>query len=312
MNQNLQPIPTTSNTPSIGNMGGAIYEKIHDRVRYFSNKIYSSIQDLNLDVEMLKSEFDRTGASKYVLRFIVKSDLTGLSNLEARIKLGGKFSGFDLVYIGLQDKSREAIASIAQLEDEIIEKVSESPAKESQKQISGYTISCLDAASVTDLDLEDIVDIYKKTYERFVCDMDLVSMRQLVDNNLVMIARSLEQNKIVAIVMIEIGKMQTELGEFKIAEITEAATIKLHRGKGLCKSITQQAINQLDNVDLIYAESRANHYPINRAYYNLGMGYCGRVAMLGTIDGYNDAEFSSLTEYRSFNVWAIAKENHNY
>ena len=98
--------------------------------------------------------------------------------------------------------------------------------------------------------------------------------------------------------------MKTTRGAFGICELSEMATKKEHRGKGLVTYATQLLMEEIkDDVDMIYAEARACHRAINQSFKNLGFQYGGRLEKHCTLSGAHDVEEQG--PYENLNVWYV-------
>jgi len=222
---------------------------------------------------------------------------------ETEIPLRGEWKDYSIIYYGENNIERFSPPEILKAEDALIEQVfrnrkSYDPLEKVRKL--GYRI---ETGSLKRNDIDQIYQVYRDAFTRYLFEITPETVRNLLDNEDVRVAVARDLNdQIVAIIVGEIAEIRTDLGNLKICELSDEATLKPHRGMGLNQACVKALIEELNNsgIDLIYQEDRACHIAVNQQSANLGFMYAGRLNKHCVIGG--DREIQEEGPYENLNV----------
>ena len=294
MTQNVEYVPL-----SIGPVGYPSYDAGNDRVKLLSEGIHSSAETVNRSLEDAIDLMVEHGASRLTARFVTQFPYGG--NVEARIQLNNGFSGMFITYVGINLPSRRPSEREYTDEEELLGQVLSREPSPRRPLPEGYQVEFLETANLRESDIPDLVTLYRDEFPTYTAVLDEGSVRQMVQNSIVYAVRN-SSGRIVSTAVAEIAKIPTERGELRICELSEMATSNGEKGKGLVTSATDRLIDEIrDRVDMIYAEARAPHLPINRSFRNLGFQYGGRLRRHCTLSGAREVEVHGPHE--DLNVW---------
>lgn len=288
--------------PSLGQIGVMYYDSTNNRIKFFSSDIHSSAQSIDSLIGQGIGMMQQNAATRLNARFFVRGNYRN-KNIEARIHLNNGFSGIDLVFIGVNAQERTDTTAVTSAEDELISNVlAGQPSRRSIPDM--YQIQRLSTASLCEEDINSMVELYGEAFTTYTAVLDAGSVSAMVENSVVYAVRERQTGKIVSTAVAEIGVIQTPEREFRICELSEMATRREHRRQGLVTAATRTLIEEIrDSVDLIYAEARACHMPINQSFFNMGFSYAGRLSKQCVLSG--DHEVSESGPYENLHVWYI-------
>jgi hypothetical protein len=303
MNANLKMIALQEYIPpSLGKIGEFYYDHKNNRIKYFCTQIHHSLDPIEELVEEGISRMRTHHATRLNARFFAKKGLF-LQDTEAVIPLEDQYSDLNLLFIGVNQPSRLDSAYVKEKEDILISEVF-SDRKKHRHNLDGYLIDRLNFLNATDQDIHDIVRLYHECFPTYTSVLDEDSVRSMIEHSVVYSARFIKTGKLVSLSVGEIGRIETSRGEFVICELSEMATKNEHRGRGLVTSITHRLIGEISpSVDLMYAEARACHKPINQSFFNMGFQYAGRLNKQCILSGVH--EVSEKGPYENLNVWYL-------
>jgi len=285
--------------PSIGEIGRPYYDKENDRIKFFSTEVFESFEKIEQAVSEAYRLMQDHNATRINLRFLSKLDY--LFNVEAKISLNKGFSGINLYFIGINDYSRLSSEEILVQEDNIISRVKNKPL-----DLEGHVDlpEKFELSNLKDYCFNDIMQLerlYNEAFKTYTAELNSITIKEMLENSVVYGIRY--KGAVVSTVVAEIANIKLNDGrDFRISELSEMATFREFRGKGLVSYATRALLKDIsDKVDLIYAEDRASHLPINRAFYKLGFDYAGRLNKQCILSGDRDVEEQG--PYENLNVW---------
>jgi len=287
--------------PSIGRIGEPYYDEKNDRVKYFSTSIFEDRNSIDDEIVRATQIAEDNQASRITMRFITPTGVY-MGN-EANIALGNGFTGFSLLYYGENNGSRVPDESETMAEDVIIQDI-HTKQRNSEKRCPGrYAIVKLEPGNVSEQDIMGLEKLFAEAFTTYTTTLDQESIREMIANNVAYAARD-QDGRIVSIAVAERAEFDVEERTFSVAELSEYATKKEHRSQGLAQETTRALLNELmGNTEIIYAESRASHYAVNKVFYNLGFDYRGRLAKHCVLSG--DQEVDEQGPYENLNVWSM-------
>ncbi|MBU0471731.1 MAG: GNAT family N-acetyltransferase [Nanoarchaeota archaeon] len=300
MNQEIQNQEYIN--PSIGEIGKIYFDDRNNRIKFFSTQIHhdaDSIDDLVFRGEQLMIE---ENATRLNARFFTTARYE--RNVEARISLNNGHIGTDLLYIGVNLSDRSDPEKVMLAERELIESVLSTEPHMRSRLSEGYSIERLTSESLTNQEVDSLVDLYSEAFNTYTTDLNASAVREMISHSVVYGVRDSRNNQIVSTVVAEITKMTLSEENFSICELSEMATRREYRGQGLVTLATKELIEDIrDDVDLIYAEARACHTPINQSFHNMGFHYAGTLLKQCMLSG--DHEVDESGPYENLNVWYV-------
>jgi len=290
--------------PSLGRIGEMYHDERNERVKFFSTDIHSDKGSIDLFVDKGIIMMESNHATRMTARFFCKGDLDYNNHREAIIPLTGRFAGIDLVFIGFNVWDRIEDPKTLEAEDHLVIQARCGLQREQRGVSSEYIIERLDISKITPDDFCSLERLYAEAFETYTTTLDRAAISDMISNSVVYGVRSLSDDQIVSTAVAEIGVVPTERGDFRICELSEMATRRDHRGRGLVTMATMVLVDEIYNdTDLIYAEARACHLPINRSFHNMGFSYAGRLMKQCLLSG--DHEIDESGPYENLNVWYI-------
>lgn len=288
--------------PSIGKIGVMYYDSFNDRVKFFSTEICDSVDSIDRLIEDGKRMMSQFKATRLHAKFFLRNGYACNRNLEARIPLDNRNGGIDLLFVGINSHSRVDHPNVLKAEDNLLSRVVERKPN-LKNQISGrYKIQRLKISEISRQDITSMVELYQEAFSEYVSELNESNVRDMIKNSIVYGVKEKNTNQIVSTVVGEIAAIPTSVRNFKICELSEMATKKEHRGRGLVTYAAKILIKDIINsVDLIYAGARACNGAVNRSFFNLGFSYAGRLNKQCRISG--DYDVLECGPYANINIW---------
>lgn len=307
------------NNENVGSIGSLRpeYNALNSRVKGWVLRgsaidiIYNDQTQIRETVDQSYETASNNGASRIMLRAIVESgrnieEYHGIRE-EARIPLKGRYSGLDLVYLGRNFEPRQTPRRILEQEEKILRDCIERGASaRNDKDVRGA--ANYDIESLTEPNKQDVKDIRAtmiQTYERngrviMWYEPSIENMTEILENSVTAVGRM--DNKIVSVALAEEAELPTEMGNFRMYEVSDCATLKEHRRRGLnqaCVNLLLKTIlnNHADNINM---EARACNIGINQSMINIGFLHAGFIQRHVFIGGDRDIYFPGDLE--DFNV----------
>lgn len=287
--------------PSIGIIGQMYFDERNNRIKFFSEEIHSTRAGIAQNVvNGYNMMFDKK-ATRLNARFFSQATNYG-RYVEAKVPLSSNFSGIDLLFVGINEQVRMDKPEILFKEDELIEGIHSVAPHNRLVLPEGYSLERLDHSTIAKNDIFAMVELYQQAFPTYTTTLDDESVFNMVKNSKVYGVR--HDDQIVSTSVGEVSSIKTSLGNFNICELSEMATRKDHRGKGLVTLATNALVEEIrPEMDLIYAESRSCHKAINQSFYNMGFTYAGRLIKQCILSG--DHEVSENGPYENLNVWYL-------
>ncbi len=228
---------------------------------------------------------------------------------EARIPLNNGWKGFDLVYVAINLHERKSDAETVNKEDRLILE-----AMERRKNVdyllrnsNEYTF---EINRIRKEDIDDIVRLYREAYTRYTVEINSKNVWKMVSNPNAVVVTARHEGRIVSIGVGEIGSIDMTLEKrskkLEICEISDAATLREHRGKGLYQGIIATMMPELTKrVHLIFSEARASEMSVNQATVNSGFVYAGRLdghCVIGGDEEIKETRNGKESRYGNLNV----------
>lgn len=295
--------------PSIGKVGEMYFDEMNARIKFFSSEMHDNSETIEALVQQGIEMMNEQETTRLNARFFAK--LGHKSKLvEARIPLNNGHTGIELLFVGYNVKNRRSSIDVITAEDEIIDRVrAKQVTPHNQVQLS-YSVERLTPESVTQQDIKDMVTLYQEAFTTYTTTLDYKAVEDMIANSVVYGVRD-QNNKVVSTVVGEVATIETDSDIFRVCELSEMATLREHRGHGLVTYATKMLIDEVRNdLDLIYTEARACHYAINRAFFNLGFQYAGRLNKQCILSG--DSEIAESGPFENLNVWYVLPNKVDY
>jgi hypothetical protein len=318
----------TSNTKRLGSVGPMWppeFDERNHRVKGFCSEVINRWSEYTSKLEELHRLANEKCVSRITARFILSNGTNIDGRIEARIPLDGRWKGHELIYYGQNKEDRADNLRILEEEKRRIDYIMDTsnvlpvPKKLAFARVKrhGSTLSFLEQ-SISEGDLENLVDLYKSSYDEYTIPLTSESIRTLIGDpgNLVAVARENDTGKIISIAIAETHsrEVQTNKGPrtFSFSELSDAATYPDRRGEGIYTAIGISLMSKLTerNVDLVYGEARACNFGVNVACRKMGRAFYGTLQKHCVMQGLREVEEQGI--YENLHVWAITHDElHN-
>ena len=300
---------------SVGILNEYFVDRTNERVKgFFLEPIESEVSLDNIIKgfdEQFKHNVDRVTARIFLTNKLLPYLRDNLkSHLEAIVPLDGEFKELSLIYLGKNVPSRYEKKGITYQEIKMADEIN------STDRVVDYDTSILKVTSknfsvniedtLSIKDEERLVAIYKKSFsDTYLFEMNLENVQKLTrnKNNIKAIARN--NNEIVSIGVGEFKEFKVDNKNFKLVELSDAATDTDYMNNGLytatCALLMKKFYKR--KIDLIYGEARAAHKGVNIACKTSGRNLYGMLHKHCKIGG--PKTINETGPYENLNVWAI-------
>lgn len=281
--------------PSVGHVDGSIrYDSLNNRISVFEPRICQDMDSLERIIRNSREVGNENNASRIFIRGFVPNDfISQIENLEGHIPLQNNFEGYNLIYLGENSSSRRDRNSVDSQLGELLSRL-EQRERLIRDLNSNYIIERLDTSIVTNCDVEQIISLGNSGFDEYCSEFTTNSVYSMIENSPFFIARCLNTNEIASMLVGEIATIETDLGEFRLAEESEMVTSLNHRGHNLASNLVSRLTEEIHcEVDIITAEARANHGPAIGAFINSGFQNRGTLYNAVRISGESEIEQST-------------------
>lgn len=267
---------------SIGSVGSPYFDSINDRTKGFLTTVHCSLDAVRETLSGILAEhkrgsrmtirvFTSAAVSRDAVRAITLSD--GLRKMQCEALIPVERKGVDaIVYFGWNASSRYTSRA---LWDDEWELVSRATRRHNGHRVlpSGYRF-CMtrcDARGYSPSDIQTLLTIYRRDYSGYLVEFTEASVREMLEVNWVATVR--HEKTIVAVAMAELAEISVGTETLSLAEISEVATHPDHlrRGLGHATVSSLAARLQKQEIDVVYSETRANHYAIHAVTFDAGL-----------------------------------------
>ncbi len=249
-----------------------------------------------------------TNFSRLTMRAVVSDDFLWTNAAELResveaiipLEEGSPFAGTSLVYFGANQADRKSDENtMATCEGNLRTALGESPRTPQQMlaraQLNGYDVALTQADHTYSLDDKVAGDLYK-LYKPFGWTPDQVL--ELLNSPQRMLATASKEGEVVSAGIAEMGSVAIEFGSdqqypLDIVELTDAATLVEHEGRGLYSAVSTELLKQLaqqykgsPSSLIILGESNASALGVLKTARHQGRTFATEV---GTAYGYNQS-----------------------
>jgi len=282
----------------LGLFGDPYFDERNNRVKFFSTDIHTERRTIDSLLAQCVGLMRQENATRVNARFLSSGNYES-EDIEATIPLNNGFSGIEILFVGINDPERMSSAEVLEEEERILAEACP-PERHIRKIPDEYKIEHL--KTLQDGDIDTLVELYSEAFTTYTSPLDHESIREMVENSEVYVARYKPTGRIVSVSVAEIAELKTPVGNIRVCELSEMATFREHRGKGLVTATTYALTRAIRNrVDMMFAEARACHMPVNRAFHNMEFRYAGRLNKQCILSG--DHEVIEEGPYENLNVW---------
>ena len=288
--------------PSLGKIGMMYYDQRNNRIKFFSEALHYTKENIDSLVEQGISMMHTNRATRFTARFLASNSMDyNNDGIEAVIPLEGIFKDFSLIYLGINTPNRQDNDRTLAKESQMVNDLYLRQPDGRYPSLEDYQAERLVVAD--DRNVNSLFELYKEAYATYTVELNHKNIADMINSSSPFyIARHSETQEIVSAAIAEISGIKTNLGSFRICELSEMATRREHRGRGLVTFITRILVNEIyKNLNLIYAEARSCHLPINRVFYNMDFHFGGRLNKQCILSG--DHEINESGPYENLNVW---------
>jgi hypothetical protein len=300
---------------SVGAVWPPRYDRHNERIKGFCPHVISSGRDAARMLAAVRESECANPATRITIRAFVRQGLVeGLNGrdgllLEARMDADNAVRGCELVYLARNSPERSPPREVMERELGFVRGVSslscEAPDDARGKvHRNGYTLAKLNGDGK--LAVETLLSLYRETFSEYTFDITRDSVESMLGNgNIVMVGRD-SRGGIVSSLVAEHCELPLENGQVvHLYELSDYATAREHRGKGLNTLMQIEAIGQIRSLygsdALIYSESRAAWGPVNYSSRRAGLSYCGTLLQHCII--VSDREFGEQGRFENLHVW---------
>lgn len=325
---------TNEKMGSIGAIWPPYYDSHNKRIKGFYPVLVNNIHQLiSMFEEVRKVEEQYNEATRTTFRVfakkevlteeIIKEPVAGQYCIEARIDARNVLPGYVIVYFGRNAEERMPDDETLKKEKDSVERILNTIAPISIEEARGkleknYIISIvwsnvqkredINIAELTDIDIDRLLELYHQAYERYTFDINETAIREMFSNgNIGMVCRN-SKSEIVSCLIAEHDEIRLEQGPpVHLYELSDAATFREHRGKGLITAMKMVAVDIIKNLHhgdaIIYGEARAAWKAVNISTRKVGGEYCGILPQHCVL--VSDRNFDEKGIYENLNVWGF-------
>lgn len=312
------------NNPNIGVLGRAHYQEVSDRVKGFCGSIVYHPDDygdhLETYVTPLIKEFN---PSRIIDRVLVREGVdikkavkdTNLK-LEATVRLGGQWEGYDWMMFGYNGPGRRLSQDTISKMERLVYRAAQESYVSPRSIPADFLLECISGQNLPARDLENLVSIFASSFGDYITPMtDQKYLREWImdPSTLPFVVRN-DKNQIVGVASGDLGKITFGNRTFRFMEIGDSGSDPAYRGLGFNRIIKHKLISEakLEGFDSVHTETRACWGSPNFGNARNGMIYCGLLPCNCVIRGPEDIPESSdpdledwARKYGSLNIWAL-------
>ncbi len=270
---------------SIGAIGEVSYEPVSDRSKGFLSDMHTSISAI-ADALSSVAAGHREG-SRLSIRLPIADNVSiplascvsvpwkdgAVLSCEAFIPVGRRGLG-GIMYFGANASSRQTSHSILIEEWKLLDCLTGAP-RTYREEPRGFCFESLECPSHEDI--HQLMSLYAASYQRYMTDFSPGSIRMMIADNEVSLARNGE-GTIVAVTQAEAVSVGIGGMDWILIELSDTATLPEYRSIGLSQLCKLRLVNaRRSETAIIYTESRANHAGVLRSNWNVGMESVGRL-----------------------------------
>jgi RimJ/RimL family protein N-acetyltransferase len=314
---------------SIGS-GQIGYDRINNRIKGFSEFKLREERDVRRLTEKLKDarernpQADRTTVRAMVSKRIIE-DLrlhpNGLGRVEAVVDIDNVDQNYVLAYFGENLPHRMSPQEIREQEATTIrdiQKIQPTNREAALKRLEAGEDGKYEIRLMENLDentLDQLVDLYRATFSDYTFDLNQESVRGMLEGNNRMFVTFSPKGDVAGAMVAEHASIQIENTTLELYELSDYATSREHRGKGIMTAMQIEAINLLRQMEggqqfIIYSENRAPWTPVNISSHKTGiMDYAGTLDKHCNIN--SDRDILETGNYENLNVF-VANGWHGY
>lgn len=292
----------SSVNPSIGSIGTMYHDERNNRVKYFSTKIHSSPKSIENEFNACVEMMQETGATRATMRAVANFPYVG-DSVEAAIPLNNGFGNHRIIYLGQVSGARTNPQEVLDEEAAMLRKILETGIVRVRNNPDIEVIR-ITKDSATGANIRDMVELYNEAFTTYTSALDENAVRSMIENTVVYGAAD-ETGRIISTSVAEIAAVPMESGKtLKLCELSEMATLRNYRGRGINSQVTEKLIEQImPLVNVIYAESRACHAPINAIFASHNFECAGTLQKHCILSG--DSNIREDGPYENLNVWHL-------
>lgn len=312
-----QAVAYTKN-PKVGSIGsvGLYYDERNSRIKGICGKLICKREDLEeffckiSDFEGRHPSASRTTVRAFVKKGLIEEIMRGTKfEVEAKIPADRAIEGFDFVYFGANRQGRIPDAETTKNEMENIQRVLSTikpiPEEKALERVerAGYRI-CFSTKGREDI--QTLLNLYSEAYAKYTFEINEDAINYMLNNgNRVVLARNAE-GKIASVLIAEGCNFEVDGQLVRLFELSDFATFKAERGKGLITALQVAAIKLIRSIypdALIYAEDRAPWLPVLKSSREAGMEYGGRLPFHCMLVSDRNFDYQQNHDYESLQVF---------
>lgn len=314
---------------SIGS-GRIGYDRVNNRIKGFSQFKLRTEKDVKKLTEQLKDareqnpQADRTTVRAMVSKRMIdelRAKPNGLGRVEAVVDIDNVDPDYSLVYFGENLPHRMSPPEIREQEAQMIEniqKIEPTTREAALKRLYDGENGRYQIRLVEELDedtLDQLVDLYRATFSDYTFDLNQETVMSMNEGRNRMFITFSPEGEVAGAMVAEHASIQIEDTALELYELSDYATSREHRGRGIMTAMQIEAINLLREMEngqqsVIYSENRAPWTPVNISSHKTGiMDYAGTLDKHCNIN--SDRDILETGNYENLNVF-VANGWHGY
>jgi hypothetical protein len=312
-------LTTQEKTGSVGASWPPRYDHHNRRVKGFCLSPLEGVSESRRMLETVRqASSENPHATRTTIRAFVRKGLTESVMregpnypTEARFDVSNALPGFEMVYFGRNSVCRISSGSVLSRELGSVWDISRMPRAEpghaaERVARAGYSVSRLNGDGRQEIGR--LVQLYQEAYQEYTFDITPQTVGGMLENgNIVIVARD-SASQVVSALIAEHVQLQLERGPLvHLFELSDYATFRAHRGRGLMTLLQMEAINAIRALPygreaVIYAEDRAAWKAVNQSSQRAGLTYSGTLNQHCVL--VSDRDFGEEGRFENLNVWA--------
>jgi hypothetical protein len=233
-----------------------------------------------------------------------------LFRLEAHFSAGNVLPRYQLAYFGHNHQIRMPHPTELRNEMDSVREVRrlERAGRDSASQRvqgAGYRTERLNGNGRDEL--HRLLALYQEAYQEYTFTLTEQAVSGMLENgNIVIVGRDRQAEVVSALIAEHVELVLAHGKTVHLYELSDYATFRAHRGKGLITLMQMEAISAIRALPhgreaIIYAEDRAAWAAVNKSSQRAGMDYFGTLPQHCVL--VSDRDFNEQGRYENLNVW---------
>ena len=164
------------NNPNVGVLGDAEYQSRSERIKGFCPRVVVSAVDYeHYIIDRVLPTYEKSGASRIIDRAIVGGglDLNGMLApysmvVEARVKLGGRWEGYDWIMSGRNATGRKLTPETLRQLHDLSANASQFKFEPTRPLLDGFKLESIEGKNLSEGEIRDLSEIFRNAFLEYI------------------------------------------------------------------------------------------------------------------------------------------------